>query len=279
MSSSGTPRPLPLGAPDIRAAKGKTPIVCLTAYTTPLAQIADRHCDLVLVGDSVGMVLHGLASTLEVDMEMMILHGKAARRGVNRALLVVDMPFGSYEEGPEHAMRNAARLMRETGCAAVKLEGGRHMAPTVRFLVERGIPVMGHVGLTPQSVNAFGGYKVQGRGVDARRVTADARALEEAGAFAIVLEKIPERLARRITRAVAVPTIGIGASAACDGQVLVLDDMLGLFHAFRPKFVKRYAELAAEADRAIAHYAREVRARAFPGVEHVFGDKPAKAAG
>ncbi len=261
-------------SPQIARAKGTTPLVCLTAYTTPVAKLVDPHCDIVLVGDSVGMVLHGLPSTLGVSLEMMILHGKAVRRGLERALMVVDMPFGSYEEGPEQAFRNAARLMAETGCAAVKLEGGKEMAATVRFLTGRGIPVMAHVGLTPQSVNAFGGYAVQGRGEDADRVSADATAVVDAGAFAVVLEKVPESLARRITEEVAVPTIGIGASAVCDGQILVVDDMLGMFTDFRPKFVKRYAELGGEAGRAIAAYAAEVRERRFPAAGHVFGDGP-----
>jgi len=265
--------------PQIIRAKGTTPLVCLTAYTTPVARLVDPHCDIVLVGDSVGMVLHGLPSTLGVSLEMMILHGKAVRRGLERALMVVDMPFGTYEEGPEQAFRNAARLMTETGCAAVKLEGGREMAATVRFLTGRGIPVMAHVGLTPQSVNAFGGYAVQGRGEDAGRVSADAAAIVEAGAFAVVLEKVPDSLARRITKEVAVPTIGIGASAACDGQILVVDDMLGMFTDFRPKFVKRYAELGTEAGRAIAAYASEVRERRFPAPGHVFGDSPTAAKG
>lgn len=272
MSATGDLRAIT--PPQVAARKGAAPLVCLTAYTTPVARLADPHCDVVLVGDSVGMVLHGLPSTLQVTMEMMILHGQAARRGLSRALMVVDMPFGAYEEGPAQAFRNAARLMAETGCGAVKLEGGRSMAETVRFLTARGVPVMGHVGLTPQAVNAFGGYTVQGRGADAERVLEDARAVAEAGAFAVVLEKVTEPLARRITEAVAVPTIGIGASSACDGQILVIDDMLGLFTGFRPKFVKRYAELGEAADRAIAAYAEEVRARRFPGPEHVFGDAP-----
>ena len=272
MSATGDLRAIT--PPQVAARKGAAPLVCLTAYTTPVARLADPHCDVVLVGDSVGMVLHGLPSTLQVTMEMMILHGQAARRGLSRALMVVDMPFGAYEEGPAQAFRNAARLMAETGCGAVKLEGGRSMAETVRFLTARGVPVMGHVGLTPQAVNAFGGYTVQGRGADAERVLEDARAVAEAGAFAVVLEKVTAPLARRITEAVAVPTIGIGASSACDGQILVIDDMLGLFTGFRPKFVKRYAELGEAADRAIAAYAEEVRARRFPGPEHVFGDAP-----
>ena len=261
-------RPTP---PDIRARKGGTPLVVLTAYTTPVARLVDPHCDIALVGDSVAMVLHGLPSTLQATMEMMVLHGQAVARGLGRAMMVIDMPFGAYEQGPEQAFRNAARLMRETGAAAVKLEGGVHMAETVAFLTARGIPVMGHVGLTPQAINTLGGYRVQGRGADADRIRDDAAAVVDAGAFSVVLEKVPEELAREITQAVAVPTIGIGASPACDGQVLVVDDMLGLFTAFRPKFVKRFAELGTEADRAIAAYAEEVRARRFPGPEHVFG--------
>ena len=259
---------------DIRNRKHAEPIACLTAYTTPMARLVDGACDLVLVGDSVGMVLHGLPSTVGVTMEMMILHGQAVARGVDRACLVVDMPFGSYEESPQQAFRNAARILTETGCQAVKLEGGRHMAETVRFLVERGIPVMGHVGLTPQSVNALGGYKVQGRGADAARVAVDAEALADAGAFAVVLEKLPSDLGAQITAAIAAPTIGIGAGVDCDGQILVLDDMLGLFGDFRPKFVKRYADLGDTAAEAIAAYAGEVRARRFPGPEHSFGAAP-----
>lgn len=259
-----------LTPPDIKARKGGVPIVTLTAYTTPFARIADAHCDVLLVGDSVGMVLHGLPSTLGVTMEMMILHGRAVVRGAEKAMVVIDMPFGSYEESPEQAFRNASRLMAETGAASVKLEGGQHMAETIAFLSARGVPVMGHVGLTPQAVNTLGGYRVQGRAEDAVRVRADAVAVSEAGAFAIVLEKLPERLAALITAEIAAPTIGIGASAACDGQVLVSDDMLGLFTDFRPKFVKRYGELGAAADKAVADYAAEVRARAFPAAEHVF---------
>ena len=260
--------------PDILARKGGEPIACLTAYTTPMARLVDPHCDLVLVGDSLGMVLHGLPSTLGVTMEMMILHGQAVRRGLERALMVIDLPFGSYEEGPEQAFRNAARLMAETGAGAVKLEGGATMVETVRFLTARGIPVMAHVGLTPQAVHTLGGYKVQGRGEGGERIAADAVALAEAGAFALVLEKVPEGLARRITDTITIPTIGIGASAACDGQILVIDDMLGLFQDFRPKFVRRYAELGRDADAAIVAYAADVRARRFPAPEHAFADAP-----
>ena len=263
-----------LTPPEIASRKGGVPIVCLTAYTTPIARIVDRHCDLILVGDSVGMVLHGLASTVGVTLEMMILHGQAVRRGAERALVVVDLPFGSYEESPEHAFRSAARVMAETNCAAVKLEGGEAMAETIRFLTRRGIPVMAHIGLTPQAVNVFGGYKVQGRGASAESVAADARAVAEAGAFSVVLEKITDTLARTITQQISAPTIGIGASAACDGQILVIDDVLGLFDDFRPKFVKRYAEFGRDADAAIAAYAADVRERKFPTAEHVFGDGP-----
>ena len=266
-------RPVP---PDIRARKGGTPLVMLTAYTTPVARLVDPHCDMVLVGDSVGMVLHGLPSTLGVTMEMMILHGQAVARGLERAMLVIDMPFGSYEEGEAQAFRNAARLMAETGAAAVKLEGGAHMAPTIAFLTARGIPVMAHIGLTPQAVNTLGGYRVQGRGEDGDRIRRDAVAVAGAGAFSVVLEKVPEVLAAEVTERLDIPTIGIGASAGCDGQVLVVDDMLGLFTAFRPKFVKRYGELGAAADAAIAAYAEEVRARTFPAAEHVFGEEARK---
>lgn len=257
---------------DIASRKGAAPLVCLTAYTTPLARLADQHCDLILVGDSVGMVMHGLPSTLGVTMEMMILHGQAAARGVQHACLVVDMPFGSYEASPEAAFDNAATLMARTGCHAVKLEGGCEIAPTIRFLTSRGIPVMAHVGLTPQAVNALGGYKVQGRGEDGERVLQDAVAVAEAGAFSVVLEKLPSGLAQRITEAVPIPTVGIGAGLDCDGQILVMDDILGLFADFKPKFVKRYAQLGRDADTAIADYAREVRERSFPGPEYSFAD-------
>ncbi len=262
---------------DIRAMKGGTPIVSLTAYTTPMAQMMDAQCDFVLVGDSVGMVLHGLPSTLAVTMEMMILHGQAVARGLSRAMLVVDMPFGSYEESPAQAFRNAATLMAETGAAAVKLEGGRHMAETIAFLVSRGVPVMAHIGLTPQSINTLGGYKVQGRGAAAEALMADARAVDEAGAFSVVLEKVPATLADEITAEISIPTIGIGASVGCDGQILVVDDMLGLFTAFRPKFVKRYGNLGEDGEAAITAYAEEVRSRRFPAPEHVFSDKAPKA--
>jgi len=270
MSATSPVRPvLP---PDIRARKGGVPLVVLTAYSTPMARLVDAHCDVVLVGDSVGMVIHGLPSTLGVSMEMMILHGRAVMRGAQKAMPVIDMPFGSYEEGPQQAFRNASRMMAETGAPAVKLEGGAHMAETIAFLTARGVSVMAHVGLTPQAVNTLGGYKVVGRDGEAAKVLADAKAVEAAGAFAVVLEKVPMGLAGQITAALTIPTIGIGAGRDCDGQVLVIDDMLGLFTDFRPKFVKRYAELGKSADEAIAAYAADVRSGAFPADEHAFPD-------
>ena len=276
MSASTPLRPvLP---PDITARKGAGPLVVLTAYTTPMARLVDAHCDMALVGDSVGMVLHGLPSTLGVTMEMMILHGRAVMRGLSKAMAVIDLPFGSYEESPAQAYRNAARLMVETGAPAVKLEGGQHMADTIAFLTRRGVPVMAHIGLTPQSVNTLGGYKVVGREGEADSVIADAQAVEAAGAFAVVLEKVPVGLAARITQGLSIPTIGIGAGAQCDGQVLVVDDMLGMFTDFRPKFVQRYAELGLAADEAIAAFAADVRARRFPGPEHGFPDLLTKVA-
>jgi 3-methyl-2-oxobutanoate hydroxymethyltransferase len=271
MSATSPVRPvLP---PDIQARKGGAPLVVLTAYSTPVARLVDAHCDVALVGDSVGMVIHGLPSTLGVTLEMMILHGKAVVRGCQKAMPVIDMPFGSYEESPQQAYRNAARLMAETGAPAVKLEGGLHMAETIAFLTARGVPVMAHVGLTPQAVNTLGGYKVVGRAEEAAKVMADAKAVEAAGAFSVVLEKVPAGLAGKITAALSIPTIGIGAGKDCDGQVLVVDDMLGLFTDFRPKFVKRYAELGKAANEAIAAYAAEVRSRAFPAAEHGFPDE------
>lgn len=266
--------------PEITARKGGEPIVCLTAYTTPMAEWLDPHVDLLLVGDSLGMVVYGFDTTLSVTVDMMIAHGAAVRRGTRRALVVVDLPFGSYQESPEAAFRCAARVMAETGCSAVKLEGGREMAPTIEFLTHRGIPVMGHVGLMPQSVNSLGGFRARGRSdMQAEDIAADAIAVAEAGAFSVVLEGIVEPLARRITSQVRVPTIGIGASPACDGQVLVTEDILGLFQAFTPKFVKRYAEIGQEVSRAAAAYADDVRRRRFPGPEHCFGVRPEKKVG
>ena len=252
--------------------KGGAPIVGLTAYTAPIAKLLDPHVDFLLVGDSVGMVVYGFDSTLPVTLEMMIAHGAAVMRASSRALIVVDLPFGSYQASREQAFRAAARIMAETGCAAVKLEGGTEMAETVRFLTERGIPVMGHVGLMPQSVHAEGGFKVQGRGRDeAERVKADAAAIAEAGAFALVIEGTVEPVARAITEAVPIPTIDIGASPACDGQILVTDDLLGVFTEFKPRFVRRYTELAPLIGAAAETYAADVRARRFPGPEHCFG--------
>lgn len=256
--------------PQIAQAKGGTPVVALTAYTAPMAALVDAHADVILVGDSLGMVVHGMTSTLGVTMEMMILHGQAVMRGSRRAMVVIDMPFGSYEESPEQAFRNAARLMAETGCGAVKLEGGSRMAPTIRFLVERGIPVMAHVGLTPQSTNVLGGFKTQGRDQSSWPAhLTDAQAVAEAGAFSVVIEGVMEALADRITESVAIPSIGIGASARCDGQILVLDDMLGLSGRV-PRFVRKFGDLGAHADEAIAQYAAAVRDRSFPGDTQVY---------
>ena len=254
-----------------RRRKGGQPLVCLTAYTTPMARLLDPVCDLLLVGDSLGMVVHGLPSTVPVTLEMMVAHGAAVVRGATQALVAVDLPFGSYQESPAQAFRSAARVMAETGCAAVKLEGGAAMAETVAFLTARGVPVLGHVGLQPQSVNTYGGYGARGRAeAEAERIVADARAVAEAGAFAMVVEGVVEPLAKRVTEAVPVPTIGIGASAACDGQILVSEDAFGLFADFTPRFVKRYADLAATVSEAARVYAEDVRARRFPGPEHVY---------
>lgn len=260
-----------VSVPDIAARKGKDPVVVLTAYTVSMARLLDEHCDCLLVGDSLGMVLYGLDSTLPVTLEMMINHGAAVVRGSSKACIVVDLPWASYQESPAQAFRNAARVLSETGASAVKLEGGEEMAETVDFLVRRGIPVMGHVGLTPQAVNALGGYRARGRSdAEQAKILGDARAIAEAGAFSIVVEGVVEPLARQITEQVPVVTIGIGASAACDGQVLVSDDMLGLFGGFTPKFVKRYADMGEVVSKAAAEYAAEVRSRAFPGPAHVF---------
>jgi 3-methyl-2-oxobutanoate hydroxymethyltransferase len=251
-------------APSIRARKGGEPIVCLTAYTSPVAALLDEHCDVLLVGDSVGMVVHGLPNTVGVTMEMMIMHGQAVMRAARKALVVVDMPFGSYEGSPEQAFANAARIMKETGCQAVKVESGPAVAGTIRYLVDRGIPVMGHVGLRPQAVNVDGGFRAKGRTVKERCVAlAEARAVDEAGAFAIVVEGVAVDLALEITKSVSVPTIGIGASAACDGQILVTDDMLGMFD-WTPKFVRRYGDMRGQIIEAVGRYAADVRARRFP---------------
>ncbi|HVZ00273.1 MAG TPA: 3-methyl-2-oxobutanoate hydroxymethyltransferase, partial [Dongiaceae bacterium] len=237
-SKSGGAKSARISVPDVVAHKGQVPIVCLTAYTAPMARMLDPHVDVLLVGDSLGMVLYGFDSTIPVTLDMMCQHGAAVVRGSTRALVVVDMPFGSYQESPAQAFRNAARIIKETGCQAVKLEGGRAMAPTVQFLVERGIPVVGHIGLMPQSINTMGGYRARGRGdSEAASVMNDAIAIAEAGAFAIVVEGVMEQLAEAITNRVTALTIGIGASASCDGQVLVSEDILGLFADFKPRFV------------------------------------------
>jgi 3-methyl-2-oxobutanoate hydroxymethyltransferase len=265
-----------LTAPDIRSRKGGDPIVCLTSYHAHTARLLDRHCDLILVGDSLGMVMHGLETTVPVTLDMMILQGLAVMRGSRRALVVVDMPFGSYEASREQAFMSAARVMKETGCGAVKLEGGRRMAGTIAFLVERGVPVMGHIGLTPQSINTIGSFRAQGR-EEAHwgPIEDDARAVSEAGAFSVVIEAVAEPLARRITGAIPIPTIGIGGSVACDGQILVLEDMLGLSPRV-PKFVRRYGDLGPSIESAVASYAADVRARAFPGPEHVYSMRSTK---
>jgi 3-methyl-2-oxobutanoate hydroxymethyltransferase len=259
-----------LTAPDITARKGGKPIVCLTAYTAPMAGILDDHCDLLLVGDSLGMVVHGLPNTVGVTLEMMILHGQAVMRGSRKAMVVVDMPFGSYEGSAEVAYANAARVMKETGASAVKVEAGQAVVENIAYLTARGIPVMGHVGLRPQAVMTDGGFRAKGRSdEERRRILDDARATAEAGAFAVVVEGVAEGLAREITLAIPVPAIGIGASAGCDGQILVTDDMLGLFD-WTPKFVRRYADLRGEIDRAVAGYAADVRERRFPGPAEIY---------
>ncbi|MGJ5179789.1 3-methyl-2-oxobutanoate hydroxymethyltransferase [Bradyrhizobium oligotrophicum] len=260
-------------APEIRARKGGEPIVMLTSYHAHTAALVDRHCDVILVGDSLGNVMHGFETTVPVTLEMMILQGCAVMRGSRQALVVVDMPFGSYEASKEQAFHAAVRILKETQCGAVKLEGGERMAETVAFLSARGIPVMGHIGLTPQSINTLGSFRAQGRDeADWAAIENDAAAIAQAGAFSVVIEAVAEPLARRITQQVAIPTIGIGASAACDGQVLVLEDMLGLSPR-APKFVRRYGNLGPAIDEAVERYAADVRARAFPAAEHVYGMK------
>ena len=276
--SHPTPAPLRrLSIPAIRQRKeaGVTaqPIVMLTAYTARQAQLLDEHCDLILCGDSLGQVIYGLPSSLQVTTEMMIAHGAAVVRGSYHAAVVIDLPFGSYEGSPEQAFATAARIMVETGASAVKLEGGAVMAPTVEFLSSRGIPVMGHVGLTPQAVNTLGGYNARGRSdVEAQKIIADAQAIDAAGAFAIVIEGVIEPIAIAATKAVACPTIGIGASAQCDGQVLVTEDMMGMFERV-PRFVKRYGEIAGLISSAAGQYADEVRARTFPTIDQTYQPK------
>jgi 3-methyl-2-oxobutanoate hydroxymethyltransferase len=279
-TSRATPSPVPgkrMTAPSIRARKvdGKTaePLVMLTAYTMRMAQLLDPHCDMLLVGDSLGQVIYGLPSTIPVTLDMMCAHGAAVVRGSWHALVAVDMPFGSYEASPEIAFESASRVMKETGCAAVKLEGGEAMAPTVRFLTERGIPVIGHVGLTPQAVNILGGYGARGKNQsEAAKIVADASAIAQAGAFSIVVEGVLEDIATKVAQSVEPPVIGIGASADCDGQVLVIDDMLGVFER-TPRFVKRYDDLATRIDAAAKTYAEEVRARTFPTADQTYRPK------
>jgi len=257
-------------APEIFARKGGDPIVMLTSYHAHTAALVDKYCDIILVGDSLGNVMHGFETTVPVTLDMMILQGHAVMRGSKQALVVVDMPFGSYEASKEQAFHSAVRVLKETGCGAIKVEGGRRMAETIDFLVNRGVPVMGHIGLTPQSINTLGSFKAQGRDeADWDSILEDARTVSEAGAFSIVVEAVAEPLGRKITETVAAPTIGIGASVACDGQVLVLEDMLGL-SPWAPKFVKRYGDLGPGIEKAIQHYADEVRSRAFPAPEHTY---------
>ena len=276
-TSRATPVSAPmkrLTVPAVRRRKGGEPLVMLTAYTVRMAQLLDPHCDILLVGDSLGQVIYGLPSTVPVTLDMMCAHGAAVVRGSYHAVVVVDMPFGSYEANPEQAFASAARVLKETGAAAIKMEGGEAMAPTIAFLSERGIPVMGHVGLTPQAVNALGGYGARGRSdAEQAKILADAKAISDAGAFSIVVEGVVETLAKDIVAAVPVPVIGIGASADCDGQVLVAEDMLGLFER-TPRFVKRYGDLAGHVTAAVEVYAREVRDRSFPTPDQTYAPKP-----
>ncbi|HSQ98667.1 MAG TPA: 3-methyl-2-oxobutanoate hydroxymethyltransferase [Sphingomicrobium sp.] len=283
-TSRATPSPVPgkrTTAPSIRARKvsdkdsfrTEQPIVMLTAYTMRMAQLLDPHCDMLLVGDSLGQVIYGLPSTIPVTLEMMCAHGAAVVRGSWHALVAVDMPFGSYEASPQQAFESAAHILKETGCAAVKLEGGEAMAPTIDFLTHRGIPVVGHVGLTPQAVNVLGGYGARGReDREAEKIVADAKAVADAGAFCIVVEGVLEDIATKVAHSVAPPVIGIGASADCDGQVLVIDDMLGMFER-TPRFVKRYDDLASRIGEAARTYAEEVRSRSFPTFEQTYRSK------
>jgi 3-methyl-2-oxobutanoate hydroxymethyltransferase len=260
-------------APDIQHRKGGAPIVALTSYHAHTSAIADKYVDFLLVGDSLGMVMHGFESTLPVPLDLMIMHGRAVMRGAKQSLIVVDMPFGSYEESPQQAFRNAAKVVKETECGAIKLEGGKRMAETIRFLSERGIPVMAHVGLTPQSINVLGGFKAQGRErAQWAAIEEDARVVAEAGAFSVVLEAVAEPLAAKITTAIDIPTIGIGASAACDGQILVMEDMLGLSPRVA-KFVKEFGKVGVAIESAIKMYSEEVRQRTFPEPQHTYAVK------
>ncbi len=275
-TSRANPMPAPMKrvtVPAVRQRKGGEPLVMLTAYTVRMAQLLDPHCDMLLVGDSLGQVIYGLPSTVPVTLEMMAAHGAAVVRGSYHSLVIIDMPFGSYEGSPEQAFQSAARLLKETGAAAVKLEGGEAMAPTIEFLSKRGIPVMAHIGLTPQAVNTLGGYGARGRSdAEAAKILGDAKAVDTAGCFAMVVEGVLEPIAIDVTKAVSCPTIGIGASAQCDGQVLVAEDMLGMFERV-PRFVKRYHEVAAEIGDAAARYAADVRSRAFPTPDQTYQPK------
>lgn len=250
---------------DIINRKNSTPLVCLTAYTASFAKIFDKYCDIILVGDTLGMIIYGMESTIAVTLDMMINHGKAVVKSSNKACVIVDMPFATYQESPKQAFRNAAKILKETGCTGVKLEGGVELAETIEFLTQNGIPVMAHIGLMPQHINVYGSYKYQGRNVATKnKILLDAKKVAQSGAFAVVLESIDKSLAEKITKEISIPTIGIGASAKCDGQVLVCDDMLGLFTDFKPKFVKRYANLAQDIQNAVSNYSEEVKLRKFP---------------
>ena len=272
-AADAAPKRKKMTVPGFIARKGGEPLVCLTAYTAHVARLCDAQCDMLLVGDSLGMVIHGMPNTLGVTLEHMIMHGQAVSRGASSALIVVDMPFGSFEESPEIAFRNAARIVKETGCQAVKIEGGVDMAPTIAHLSRRGVPVCAHVGLTPQSLNVMGGFKTQGRDqAQWDQVLSDAEAVQNAGAFAVVVEGVVEPLAEEITKLLHIPTIGIGASAKCDGQILVFEDMIGLFPRI-PTFVKRYGDMEGMMKASIETFASEVRDRLFPGDEHVYKPK------
>ncbi|WP_432200581.1 3-methyl-2-oxobutanoate hydroxymethyltransferase [Erythrobacter sp. W53] len=279
-TSRATPTPKPrkrLTVPRIRDHKKdgvtKDPLVMLTAYTARQAQLLDAHCDMLLVGDSLGQVIYGLDSTLPVTVDMMIAHGAAVVRGSYHSVVVVDMPFGSYEASKEQAFDTASRIMAETGAAAVKLEGGTAMADTIEFLTNRGIPVMAHVGLTPQAVNVLGGYAARGRSQqEHEKIIGDGQAVQEAGAFAVVIEGVVEPIAVALTKELEIPTIGIGASAECDGQVLVTEDMLGMFERV-PRFVKKYEDIAGMIDKTVETYAEEVRARTFPTKDQTYQPK------
>lgn len=258
---------------DIQKMKGETPIVSLTAYGEPLASLIDEHIDILLVGDSLGMVLYGMPSTIPVSLEAMVAHGKAVVEASRHALVVIDMPFASYQESPEQAFRNAARIIKETGAQAVKMEGGLELVDTVRFVAERGIPVMPHIGLKPQHMLAQGGYRYQGKTPEqAALLIEEAKAFERVGAFSLLLEGLVESVATDVTRAITIPTIGIGASAKCDGQVLVSEDMLGM-HDKTPRFVRTFADLGPQITQAAADYANAVRERSFPAEQECFTPK------